>query len=91
MLLKRMFAIEMEGCPRCHQATLWIIAAIAERSIMRLILTQLKLAADPRSLNMLNPLDNSWRGRRKCALNFPQNKNAALLIRVQKEPLPPAA
>jgi Putative transposase/Transposase zinc-binding domain len=46
-LLKRVFAIDMERCPVCHQGRLRIIAAITERSVIRKILQHLKLAVDP--------------------------------------------
>ncbi len=46
-LLTRVFAIDMARCPRCHQGTLRLIAAITDPPIIRRILTHLKLAADP--------------------------------------------
>jgi hypothetical protein len=46
-LLKRVFAIDLERCPTCHQGTLRIIAAITSGPIIREILYHLKLAADP--------------------------------------------
>ena len=46
-LLKRLFAIDVERCPRCHQGALRIIAAITSRPIIRRILCHLKLAPDP--------------------------------------------
>lgn len=46
-LLKRVFAIDLERCPRCHQGALQIIAAITWRPVIRRILGHLKLAADP--------------------------------------------
>ena len=46
-LLKRIFAIDMERCHRCHQGALRIIAAITSRPIIRRILHHLKLSADP--------------------------------------------
>ena len=46
-LLKRVFAIDMARCPRCHQGTLRIIAAITNRLLIRRILGHLKLSADP--------------------------------------------
>lgn len=46
-LLKRVFAIAMERCPRCQQGTLRIIAAITEGSVITQILRHLKLAVDP--------------------------------------------
>jgi hypothetical protein len=46
-LLKRVFAIDLERCPTCHQGTLRIIAAIPSGPIIRKILYPLKLAADP--------------------------------------------
>ena len=46
-LLKRVFAIDLERCPTCHQGTLRIIAAITSGPIIRKILYHLKLAADP--------------------------------------------
>jgi len=46
-LLKRVFAIDLERCPTCHQGTLRIIAAIPSGPIIRQILYHLKLAADP--------------------------------------------
>lgn len=45
--LKRVFALDMERCPRCHQGVLQIIAAITERPLIGRILTHLKLAPDP--------------------------------------------
>ena len=49
-LLKRVFAIDMERCPRCHQGTLRIIAAITAGSVIHRILRHLKLALEPPSL-----------------------------------------
>ena len=46
-LLKRVFALDLERCPRCHQGTVCLIAAITSRPIIRRILRHLKLAADP--------------------------------------------
>jgi hypothetical protein len=46
-LLKRVFDIDMERCPRCHQGALRLIAAITEPSVIRRLLTPLKLAALP--------------------------------------------
>jgi len=46
-LLKRVFAIDMARCPRCHQGTLRLIAALTYRPIIGRILRPLKLAADP--------------------------------------------
>ena len=46
-LLKRVFALDMEGCPRCHQGALRIIAAILYQPVIRRILRHLKLTADP--------------------------------------------
>lgn len=46
-LLKRVFNIDMERCPRCHQGTLRLIAAITELPGIRRLLTHLKLAALP--------------------------------------------
>jgi hypothetical protein len=37
----------MERCPRCHQGALRLIAAITEPSVIRLLLTPLKLAVLP--------------------------------------------
>jgi len=47
-LLKRVFAIDMERCPRCPQGALRIIAAITWRPVIRRILGHLKLTVDPR-------------------------------------------
>ena len=46
-LLKRVFTIDMEQCPRCHQGALRIIAVITYRPIIHRILTHLKLAPEP--------------------------------------------
>jgi hypothetical protein len=46
-LLKRVLALDLERCPRCHSGTLRIIAAITYRPVIRRILCPLKLAADP--------------------------------------------
>jgi hypothetical protein len=46
-LLKRVFALDMAGCPWCPQGTLRIIAALTHREVIRKILQHLKLAADP--------------------------------------------
>jgi hypothetical protein len=46
-LLKRVFTIDRERCPRCQQGTLRIIAAITSRPIVRQILCHLNLAAEP--------------------------------------------
>jgi hypothetical protein len=46
-LLKRVFAIDMERCPRCHQGALRMIAAITCRPVIRRLLGPLQLAADP--------------------------------------------
>jgi len=46
-LLKRVFSIDLERCPRCLEGTLRIIAAITCRPVIRRILHHLKLAADP--------------------------------------------
>jgi hypothetical protein len=46
-LLKRVFSIDMERCPRCHLGALRTIAAITYRPIIRRILRHLQLAADP--------------------------------------------
>jgi hypothetical protein len=46
-LLKRVFTLDMERCPRCQQGTLRIIAAITSRPIIRKILCHLKLSAEP--------------------------------------------
>jgi hypothetical protein len=49
-LLKRVFSIDLERCPRCHQGALRIIAAITSGPVIRRILSHLKLAADPAPL-----------------------------------------
>ena len=49
-LLKRVFAIDRERCPRCPSGTLRIIAAIPSRSVIRRILCHLKLATAPQRL-----------------------------------------
>jgi hypothetical protein len=46
-LLKRVFNIDMERCPRCQSGVLRLIAAITEPPVIRRLLTHLKLAADP--------------------------------------------
>ena len=46
-LLKRVVTLDMERCPRCHQVTVRLIAAITSRPIIRRILRPLKLAAAP--------------------------------------------
>jgi hypothetical protein len=46
--LKRVFSLDLECCPRCHQGALRLIAAITSGPIIRRILSHLKLAADPR-------------------------------------------
>ena len=45
--LKRVFALDLERCPRGHSGTLRIIAVITCRPVIRRILCRLKLAADP--------------------------------------------
>ena len=49
-LLKRVFTLDMERCPRCQAGILRLIAAITERSIISRILRHLNLAADPPSI-----------------------------------------
>ena len=49
-LLKRVFTLDMERCPRCQSGILRLIAAITERSIICRILRHLNLVADPPSL-----------------------------------------
>jgi hypothetical protein len=46
-LLKRVFSLDLERCPRCPSGRLRIIAAITCRPVIRRILCHLKLAADP--------------------------------------------
>jgi hypothetical protein len=46
-LLKRVFNLDLERCPRCQSGGLRLIAAITEPPVIRRILTHLKLAADP--------------------------------------------
>ena len=46
-LLKRVFALDMAGCPFCQQGSLRIIAALTHGEVIRKILRHLKLAADP--------------------------------------------
>ena len=46
-LLKRVFSLDLERCPRCQSGTLRIIAAISAGPVIRRILRHLKLAADP--------------------------------------------
>ena len=46
-LLKRVFSIDMEHCPRCQQGTLRLIAALTSRPIIGKILCHLKRAAEP--------------------------------------------
>jgi hypothetical protein len=50
-LLKRVFAIDLERCPRCQLGSLRIISAITYRPVIRRILGHLKLAADPPPLS----------------------------------------
>jgi hypothetical protein len=45
--LKRVFAIDLEGGPRCQSGTLRIIAAITSEPGIRRILRHLKLEPDP--------------------------------------------
>jgi hypothetical protein len=47
-LLKRVFAIDLERCPRCPLGAWRILAALSSRPLMRRLLRPLKLAADPR-------------------------------------------
>ena len=47
MLLKRVFAFDLERCPACGRGTLRIIAAITRADVIRKILRHLKLATDP--------------------------------------------
>jgi hypothetical protein len=49
-LLKRVFAMDLERCPRCHPGALRLIAAITWGPVIRRILGHLKLAAAPRPL-----------------------------------------
>jgi hypothetical protein len=46
-LLKRVFSLDLECCPRCHQGALRLIAPLTSGPVMRRILSHLKLAADP--------------------------------------------
>jgi hypothetical protein len=47
-LLKRVFALDMAGCPCCQQGgSLRILAALTHGEVSRQILRHLKLAADP--------------------------------------------
>ena len=46
-LLKRVFSLDLEGCPRCPSGRLRIIAAITCRPVIRRMLCRLKRAADP--------------------------------------------
>jgi len=46
-LLKRVFFMAMERCPRCHPGAWRLIAALTSRPVIRRILWPLKLAADP--------------------------------------------
>jgi Putative transposase len=46
-LLKRVFALDLERCPRCPSGRLRIIAAITCRPVIRHLLRHLKLATDP--------------------------------------------
>ena len=59
-MLKRVFAIDMERCPVCHQGTLRIIAAITEGSVIRKILRHLKLAVDPPPLAPAQQAAFAW-------------------------------
>lgn len=46
-LLKRVFAIDLERCPRCQSGTLRIIPAITSGPVIRRLLRHLKLEPDP--------------------------------------------
>jgi hypothetical protein len=46
-LLKRVFALDLERCSRCHSGTLQILTALTYRPVMRRLWCHLKLAADP--------------------------------------------
>jgi hypothetical protein len=46
-LLKRVFALDLERCPRCPSGRLRIIAALTGWPVIRRIWCRLKLAADP--------------------------------------------
>jgi hypothetical protein len=61
-LLKQIFALDLERCPRCHQGALRIIAAIPSGLVIRRILFDLKLAADPPPLALarLEPDRFAW-------------------------------
>ncbi len=59
-LLKRVFAIDMERCPRCQQGTLRIIAAITEVSVIKQILRYLKLAVDPPPIAPAHQVAFAW-------------------------------
>jgi hypothetical protein len=58
--LKRVFAIDMERCPVCQQGRLWIITAIAERSVIQKILRHLKLAVDPPVITPAQQVALAW-------------------------------
>ena len=47
-LLKRVFALDLEPCPRCHPGTVRLIVAITSWPIIRRLLRHLKLALTPR-------------------------------------------
>ena len=44
---KRVFALDLERCPRCQSGALRMIAALTSRPVIRRILRHLKRAADP--------------------------------------------
>jgi hypothetical protein len=46
-LLHRVFALDMEHCPRCQRGTLRLIAVITQGEVTSKILRHLKLAVDP--------------------------------------------
>jgi hypothetical protein len=46
-LLKRVFSIDLERCPRCPLGAWRLLAAIPSRPLIRRLLRHLQLAADP--------------------------------------------
>ena len=59
-MLKRVFSIDMERCPRCQQGTLRIIAAMTEGHVIRKILRHLKLAVDPPPIAPAQQVAFAW-------------------------------